>query len=82
MIIQEIKKEILLSIVRPLVAHKKIAITVAGMRICVIEIKPARKGKIYGKGGEGKVPRFDFRLKVTFTDEFKGFIGKEINKII
>lgn len=82
MITHAITNKIVMSIVRTLVAHRKIAITLGTIRICVIEIKPARKGKIYGKGGEGKVPRFDFRLKITFTDEFKGIIRKEMDKLV
>lgn len=82
MIIQEITKQILMSIIRPLIAHKKIAISIPGLRICVVEIKPARKGKIYGRGGTDKKNKFDFRLKVTFTEEFKRFVERERDKMI
>ena len=46
------------------------------------EIKPARKGKIYGKGGEDKKPRFEIRIKITATDEFKKMVSKEITNLI
>lgn len=46
------------------------------------EVKPARKGKIYGKGGKDKKPKFDIRIKVTATDEFKKLVSKEIENLI
>lgn len=82
MITHLIESKIVMSLVRTLVAHRKIAVTLGTIRICVIEIKGARKGKIYGKGGEGKVPKFDFRIKVTATDEFKKLVSKEIENLI
>ena len=47
-----------------------------------LEIKPARKGKIYGKGGTDKKPKFEIRIKATFSDEFKKLVSKEIDKIV
>ena len=46
------------------------------------EVKPARKGKIYGKGGSDKKPKFDIRIKVTATDDFKKIVSKQIENLI
>lgn len=65
-----------------LVAHDKVMFTDdRGNDLFLFELKPARKGKIFGKGGEGKVPKFEDRVKVTFKDYFKGLIGR-IKKIM
>lgn len=64
-----------------LVAHDKVMFTDGTNDLFLFELKPARKGKIYGKGGEGKVPRYEDRVKVTARDYFKGLIGK-VKKIL
>jgi len=48
----------------------------------MLEIKPARKGEIFGRGGTGKKPKFAIRIKATFTDEFKELVSKELDKVI
>lgn len=48
----------------------------------MLEIKPARKGEIFGKGGKGKKPKFEIRIKATFTDAFKEMIVQESKKVI
>lgn len=43
------------------------------------EVKPARKGEIFGKGGKGKVPKNKWRGKITLTDYAKSVLEKYMN---
>lgn len=47
-----------------------------------VKTKPARKGKIFGKGGKDKKPKFDERYTVTFSDAFKQLVKEEKEKMI
>ena len=43
-----------------------------------VKVKPARKGEIFGKGGEGKKPKNKHRATFVLSDYAKAQLGKFI----
>ncbi len=69
---QKIKK-----LARIVASHEKVFIN----DHFIIEVKPARKGRVYGLGGDNKVSKFAYRLKITARPEFKKMVNDFIEQV-
>lgn len=73
--IEQDKKHII-KLARMVASHTKVKIN----DHFTLEVKPARRGKIYGNG-TGKKPQYPYRIKITPTLEFKKMVNDFIEQV-